>query len=120
MKLLVLADSWSITVDAFRSALERRWPGTSIMPLSSSEVYSIMWESQDPELTEGRLSKEGDCIVMEGNIEGCASVAAWFRELVPAAQAVTFFDQGYNADVNVRPGMTADVLAAAYITAANS
>jgi hypothetical protein len=47
----------------------------------------------------------------------CARVATCFRTLVPAAQPLLFYDQMFNADVGLAPGMSGQELAAAYLAA---
>ena len=47
------------------------------------------------------LSRDGQAVVLEGDIEDCAEVALWLRHIVPEDQPLLFYDEGYGAEVSL-------------------
>jgi len=45
----------------------------------------------------GGLARDGHTVVLDGDIRDCAAMAVWLRRLVPPAQAMVFYDEGYSA-----------------------
>lgn len=115
---MVSDDRWSISKADLETKLRERWAAIPISDVTTGDAYVLKWEG--PEIYEGRLAAAGDAIVMEGEIDACARVAVWFRGLVPATHTMQFFDEGYSASVDIRPGMTAEDLAAHYLADVNA
>ena len=113
-------ESWTLGLDTFRTSFENRFPQATLSSLSANEAYAAKSENVEHEVDELLFRKAGDSLAIEGSLQGCARVAAWFRELVPAQYALRFYDLDYYGDVEVRPGMTAEAIAAAYTEAASS
>ena len=65
----------------------------------------------------GYLQRDGQSVVVYGDIPEAALVAAWFREQVPPEQELIFYDDGYTFDVPLRPGATAAEIEAAALAA---
>ena len=63
----------------------------------------------------GALNRDGQAIVLEGEIRAIALIALWVRSVVPAQQPLILYDEGYNADIEIRVGATVDELIAPFL-----
>ena len=106
---------WKMDPSVFLSILLARWPEARIERLITSEHFSFKWEVQMSvgEL-EGRFFADGRGVVLDAELEDCATVALWFRSLVPSEQELWFYDESYSAHIDLRPDTTAATVAAAF------
>lgn len=55
---------------------------------------------------EGRFNSAMSGVVLHYDIHDAAPFALWFRKLVPDTQMLEFYDEGYNAHIELRPETT--------------
>ncbi|MEJ7602138.1 MAG: hypothetical protein WKG01_29850 [Kofleriaceae bacterium] len=118
--LAVIVDGeWSISPNAFRAALKARWPTVTFTELDDTWDYAFRWANADPDVWEGQLDRNGRGLALRGTLEGAARITCWFRAMVPTELSMWFVDEGNNAHVDATPELSPELLAAAYIAAAN-
>ena len=86
-------------------ALQTRWQGADVrFPTNPASNHALEWvvTTADRRL-EGSLDKTGQVVHLVGDVEDCAHFATWYRTLVPARYGLTFYDEGYSADVDLAP-----------------
>ena len=55
---------------------------------------------------DGALHRDRQGISLDGSLEDCAKFALWFRDFVPSNQALFFYDQGYNYQIDLQKNIT--------------
>jgi hypothetical protein len=112
-------ENWRIDPEQFRAQLRARWPEIQISDASEPEDDHVMeWQlqmSQGP--VEGALTRDGEAVILEGDLRDCATLAAWFRTTVPGGQALLFYDEGFGVDAALPPGIGADEIARPFLSA---
>ena len=92
---------WHLVPQEFSQQLTAAWPGIDVRAAESPDAYqSLEWTLDlDGSWVEGSLSKSGQAIHLDGDIEACARFALWVRTHVPTDQELSFYDEGYSHDV---------------------
>jgi hypothetical protein len=109
---------WRMDPADFEAALRSHWSVVHVHPNRGSDVYAFDFALMVGTGTvDGGFARDGQALGLQHDVHLCAEVASWFRTLVPAAQPLLFYDQTFNADVRLRPGMSGQELAAAYLAA---
>ncbi len=105
---------WAEEPAAFAAALCERWPDAEVRDAPEDSTMALYFDAAG---ASGALDRGGQAVSVDGEPEAAARVAAWWRQRVPDAVALVFYDEGYAADVPVEPGADADALASAYLAA---
>lgn len=113
----VVEPEWAEDPSAFGSSLRERWPEAQIREMPDDSTMVLAFEVAG---ASGALDREGNALIIEGDLEVAAEVAAWWRTRVPAGVPLVFYDEAYAADVPVDPGARAHAIAAAYAAADKS
>jgi hypothetical protein len=100
--------SWAIEPAEFSQEIQRRWPGAAVSA-SPGEWRAMEWTAATPRgECQFALTRQGQALLLEGDIEDCAEVALWFRSLVPSDITLLFYDEAFNADVSLHSTTTVD------------
>ena len=93
-----------VTPAEFQREAFARWPSARFELLASQESpYAFDWKiDMAGGVVSGSYAKQGDTIVMEGDVADCARIALWYRSLVPSPQSLIFYDDNYSASVELR------------------
>jgi len=95
---------WRLDSGAFASWLSSEFSGVLIRERGVSQAHSVEWTWVAGQCeVEGSLDAEGNTIVLDGDIDRCAEFAVRYRAYVPVSQALVYYDEGYTADVALRP-----------------
>ncbi len=99
------ATDWRIDNDQFRRNLTNTWSNVSSHLISNPDDYHYLeWIIMPPQ-TQQRLDvalhRDRQGISLDGSIKDCAKFALWFRSFVPSHQKLIFYDQGYNAQIEL-------------------
>jgi hypothetical protein len=108
---------WRDDPASFASAFVERWPGAEITEEEGDESpMALSFELKDgDDWVLGRLHGDGQAVEVDTDVGAAAEVAAWWRERVPAEVGLVFYDEGFNRDVPVPPGVDGAALASAYL-----
>jgi hypothetical protein len=107
---------WRMDPAHFEAALRADWSVVHIHRGGADGMYAFDFAVVvGTESVDGGFALDGQVLGLLHDVYLCAEVAAWFRTLVPAEQPLLFYDQMFNADAELRPGMTGRELAAAYL-----
>jgi len=109
-------DAPLVTPDDFQRKVLASWPSARFEPLTSpASPYAFDWQiNMVGGVVSGSYSKQGDTIVMEGDVFDCARIALWYRSLVPAQQSLIFYDEIYSASVELRMETPAEEITKAF------
>jgi hypothetical protein len=111
--VLVQGDTWALSRDDLARELRARWPdvvvrdptdGAIADPARDLEWYVGAGSSR----VDGSAHVSGQCIYVDGQNQAVAPVVAWFRQLVPSEQHVTFCDDTYSFDLELDPAATSE------------
>lgn len=95
--------TWSIDLNGFVARIRDRWPEAQVQRIESPESYHAV--ESEVEMAHGpmslALSRDGQAVILEGDIEDCAELALWVRQMVPEEQPLLFYDEGFGADVSL-------------------
>jgi hypothetical protein len=101
---------WKTKEPDFIQHLEKRWSGIEIKKVTNPDDYYVLeWVIKVPkrgQRLDGALHRDGQGISLDGDLEDCVRFAVWFRSLVPQAQKLVFYDQGYNSQVELQAETT--------------
>src|SRR5512140_3365386 len=93
-----------VTPANFQREALARWPSARFELLASPESpYAFDWKiDMASRVVSGSYAKQGDTIVMQGDVAACAWIASWYRRLVTTQQSLIFYDENYSASVELR------------------
>ncbi len=98
--------NWKINQTDFIESLKQHWSKIEINLINNAEdFYSLEWIIKFPnknQRLDGALHQDKQGISLDGDLKTCANFAIWFRSLVPENQALLFYDQGYNFDIQLQ------------------
>ncbi|OQW91956.1 MAG: hypothetical protein BWK78_03075 [Thiotrichaceae bacterium IS1] len=99
----------NIELVPFVKQLQVQWQPVEIRPIDHPQrAYSLEWIIlQNQFRLEGRLERNGQSVVLDGQLPDCAQFALWLRTLIDPQYKLFFYDQGYSADIELREGTTA-------------
>jgi len=105
-----------VTPADFQREILARWPFARFELLASMESpYAFDWQIDMAGGTvSGAYAKQGDTIVMEGDVFDCAQIALWYRRLVPPQQLLIFYDEIFSASIELRAETLADEIMRAF------
>ena len=105
-----------VTPADFQREVLASWPSARFEPLASPESpYAFDWQIDMAGGTvSGAYAKQGDTIVMEGDVFDCARIALWYRRLVPPRQLLIFYDEIYSASIELRAETPAEEIMRAF------
>lgn len=85
----------------FERALRDRWPGVVISRSpDADDTHGLDWTvGMTHGLLVGSFGRDGETVIVDGDVRDAAAVACWFRSLVPSARPLVFFDEGYAESV---------------------
>ncbi len=101
---------WRIDGATLARALKAKWSSAQIEAVNNpSSLYRLEWtiDAELPSRIDGTLTKAGQTVYLEGDVEACAAFAVWLRGLVSSAPPLIFYDEGYTNDVELTPDKTA-------------
>jgi len=95
--------------DPLVKQLQAQWQPIEIRPIDQLQrAYSLEWTIFiNQRRLEGLLERNGQSIVLDGQLPDCAQFALWLRALIDPQYQLFFYDQGYSADIELREGITA-------------
>ena len=111
------SSTWSIDVNHFVDQIRSRWPDAQVRRIESPETFHAM----EAEVAMERgplsvaLSRDGQAVILGGDIEDCAEVALWVRQIVPEDQPLLFYDEGYGADVSLTTRTSKDEIVERFV-----
>ncbi len=105
---------WVEEPAAFAAALRERWPDAEVREAPGDSTMGLYFEAGG---ASGGLDRGGQAVNVDGEPEVAARVAAWWRQRVPDAVTLVFYDEAFAADVPVEPGADAGALVSAYLAA---
>lgn len=96
-----------ISVNAFRDGLLRRWPSARVAAITNPKrgyVLEFNLET-DAGYVNGMLDRDGDAVVLDGDLTASAEVASWVSGIIDPVFEVVFYDEGYTsvASLSDRP-----------------
>lgn len=82
----------------FGRALRERWSSVLISrSRDADDTHELDWTVDTTHgLLIGSFGKDGETVIVDGDVRDAASVAHWFRLLVPSAFPLVFVDEGYS------------------------
>ncbi|MDV6031811.1 hypothetical protein [Planctomycetes bacterium TBK1r] len=107
------ATSWNLEVQELAHAIQKTFGDIEIHPMEHETSHALEWTSANG--IEGSLDSDRNTIVLEGDIGACARFALWYRDFVPNAQALVFFDESYSADVALTANTNIDDLMTPFV-----
>ena len=111
---------WQEDPEGFAAAVRERWRDADVKLTPHLDGIVVdAWLPDDFELML-LASASARAVGTEGDVEGSAEVAVWWRRRVPAEIELFLYDDMYNADVPVEPGARPEALAEAYLAAAST
>jgi len=105
-----------VTPTDFQRKALAAWPSARFEPLASPESpYAFDWQiDMAGGVVSGSYTKQGDTIVMEGDVFDCARIGLWYRSLVPPQQLLIFYNEIYSASVELRTETSAEEITEAF------
>jgi len=101
---------WKINESDFIQYLKKQWSDIEIRKVTNpDDYYALEWVvkvSGIEQRLDGALHRDGQGISLDGYLEDCARFAILFRYIVPQAQKLVFYDQGYNSHVELEAETT--------------
>ena len=114
--------NWKINQTEFIEYLTQTWSDIDIHHISNEEDYYVIEVviklSNTNQKLEIALHRDLQGISLDGLIENCAKFAIWFRSLVPLNQALIFYDQGYNYQIELSNNTTEEDILQTFVTLA--
>jgi hypothetical protein len=103
---------WRIDREDLAPAIRRDWPGGSVERIDDPRRnYSLEWEvGTDGGPVTGMLDSRGDAIVLDGEIDDCATSARWFRSVTPEDWRLQWFDEAYTGAIDLTRDTTTQQL----------
>lgn len=108
---------WRIEADAFVAALRDRRPDAPVRWASdpgSTDALDFL-AILGPQRVNGWLARDGQALWLEGDLPDVASVAIWFREIVPSPQPLLLYDEAMQGTVELATGRNSAETGAAYL-----
>lgn len=97
---------WKLDPNVFIALLREQWPNAEIRETKEGN-FSHEWKIAMPERSlEGSFNQHYSGVVLDYDIHYAAPFAVWFRKLVPETQMLQFYDEGYNAHIELGPNTT--------------
>lgn len=89
--------AWFLAPEVLASRMGESWPEAVVEVVTNpSRPYVLDFELRTGGAwVTGSFGREGQVMVLEGDVVACAEVAAWYRRQVPADQQLVFYDEGY-------------------------
>lgn len=107
---------WRMDPADFEAALRAHWSVVHIERTRGTDMYAFDFAVVvGRDTVDGGFERDGQVLGLQHDVYLCAEVAAWFRTLVAPGQPLLFYDQMFNADVALEPGMSGREIAAAYV-----
>jgi hypothetical protein len=110
---VIQGGDWALSRESLVEALRRRWPEASVefgdRGPDADPVTDVVWTmGSGSALFEGSAHASGQCIYLDGENPDVASVASWYRSLIPPDEEVVFCDDTYSFDMVLEPGASAE------------
>ena len=101
----------------FERALRERWPGAEIRrPTHPDDTHALDWQvGMSHGLLVGSFGKDGETVIVDGDVHDAAEVARWFRSIVPSTAPLVFFDEGYSESVALEDDTSLQDLVAPFL-----
>jgi len=98
--------TWSLDPDELVRRLSARWPEARVDGATNeADAYQLHWViAAGPIPLEGKLDREGNGIVLEGDLHDAAEFAAWLADTAPLGPGLVFYDEGYTETVPLQRG----------------
>ena len=108
---------WHLAPGELAERLSRHWPDAEIRTVDNPvSNHSLEWTlTIDGLPVDGSLSRSGQAVHLDGDIDACARLARWLREQIPPQQELLFYDEGFSADVALLPTTSEEELVAPFI-----
>lgn len=97
---------WSLPRADLVEALSQSW--SDIRPVDGpcdDEARDLIWNfPNDGNELEIYAHRSGTCLYVDGDLNGAALFAIWYRSLVPPVIDMIFCDDAYSFNTVIRPG----------------
>lgn len=108
---------WHLKPAEFAAALKHSWPEARIVSEASDQYHSIKFELPlRYSCVDGSLDSAGDTLALDADVRDVATVAVWFRSIVPEKVPLILWDAGYAKNIPVTPSTDAGTLAATFMS----
>jgi hypothetical protein len=109
--------TWSLDPAELARRVSAHWPGARVDGATDeADAYQLHWViPAGPTPLEGKLDREGNGIVLEGDLNDAAEFAAWLAESAPLGPGLVFYDEGYTDTVPLRRGTPPQSFAAPFL-----
>lgn len=101
--------NWHINESNLMNHLFKKWLNIQIKEMTNPDDFylfkGLIKLSSDKTL-EFALHRDRQGVSLDGYIEDCAFFAVWLRSIVPQNQKLVFYDQGYNAHIELNQSTT--------------
>lgn len=92
---------WRVDQGELAVFLRRDWPDSEVQEPTPSDLGAdgrgFRWVCRlDGGETEAWLNKEGTCLSIDGDLDGVAELAAWFRGILPQEVEFALCDNSYS------------------------
>lgn len=102
--------NWQINKSKFFDNFLKQWLNIKIKRITNPDNYysleGFIEVLDSGKILEVALHRDRQGVSLDGYLEDCAKFAVWFRSQVPQAQKLVFYDQGYNAHIELQETTT--------------
>ncbi|BAZ17761.1 hypothetical protein NIES4071_96410 [Calothrix sp. NIES-4071] len=101
---------WRINELDLINHLSEKWSNVQIKEITNLDDFycfeGLINLSGNDKTLEFALHRDRQGVSLDGYLENCALFAVWLRSLVPQDQKLAFYDQGYNAHIELNQNTT--------------
>lgn len=97
--------------------LRESWPDAAVLEVSDPESNRLLeWRvGMEHGEVEGSLDRTRQAVRVDGDLRDCAQFALWLRQRVPEKYTLIFYDEGFTADIELRPQQTPEQIAESFV-----
>ena len=97
---------WCVERSTLVGLLERDWPGV-VLEVGGDSTRDVVWRLATPDGEfEGSQDRAGHAQYLSGPTTTLARYAHWWRQQVPADQALVLYDESYSTVIPLDPGLS--------------
>lgn len=113
---------WQFNQSDFIECLVNKWSNIQIkLCTNPSDNYcfeGLIKVAANSQTLEIALHRDMQGMSLDGCLEDCAFFAVWLRPLVPENQKLVFYDQGYNAHIELKDNTTESEVINSFVSTA--
>lgn len=111
---------WQFNQSDFIDYLVKKWSNIQIKLCTNPSDYycceGLIKVVGSRQMLEIALHRDMQGVSLDDCLEDCAFFAVWLRSLVPEYQKLVFYDQGYNAHIELKQNTTESEVINSFVT----